>query len=258
MLAELNNKISSDGTNLSERLEDQLTGNFFGTIRYLPFEDGLGRILQKVRFNDPLIQEDWKRLLSSISGYDVKYSFWPKHSEGEIDLLLRAGSIHIGIEVKFQSGISSNDNELEYENTDYQGSRHQLSRYSRMLSELSKGNASYLLFLAPFAMMTAVEMEVLKRKIINPGVHLGFFSWQDVNRSLESITVAGKGKQLILDDLNKLLNKKGYKRYDGFREEILEIVTNRKTYKFSMNNENVKFNWSREKIKEDEFYVYHS
>jgi|GEM_PF-4181867 len=34
MLAEIHNKISGTGSNLSDRLEDQLTGDFFGTLRY--------------------------------------------------------------------------------------------------------------------------------------------------------------------------------------------------------------------------------
>ncbi|MFU1797790.1 hypothetical protein ACM1RC_28260 [Paenibacillus azoreducens] len=33
MIAEIHSKISSSGSNLSNRLEDQLTGDFFGDIR---------------------------------------------------------------------------------------------------------------------------------------------------------------------------------------------------------------------------------
>jgi len=50
VLAEIKGKISQTGSNLSDRLEDKLTGDFFGTIRYLPFEIGLGPVLSKVRF----------------------------------------------------------------------------------------------------------------------------------------------------------------------------------------------------------------
>ncbi|MER2107241.1 MAG: hypothetical protein ABS949_09905 [Solibacillus sp.] len=47
ILAEIHGKISSLGTNLSEQMEDNLTGNLFGTLRYLLFEHGLGSLLSR-------------------------------------------------------------------------------------------------------------------------------------------------------------------------------------------------------------------
>ncbi|KPU26283.1 hypothetical protein TR13x_10785 [Caloranaerobacter sp. TR13] len=37
MIAEMKGKISSTGSNLSERLEDKLIGDFFGALRYIPY-----------------------------------------------------------------------------------------------------------------------------------------------------------------------------------------------------------------------------
>ena len=48
MIAELHGKISSRGTNLKETLEDNLTGNVFGSLRYIPFSKGIKHILLKV------------------------------------------------------------------------------------------------------------------------------------------------------------------------------------------------------------------
>lgn len=56
LLAEIHGKISSDGSNLSERLEDQLTANVFGTSRYLPFHKGIKPILSKAVFFLKLIK----------------------------------------------------------------------------------------------------------------------------------------------------------------------------------------------------------
>jgi Holliday junction resolvase-like predicted endonuclease len=39
--------------------------------------------------------------------------FWYRHSEGEIDLLLPLSNVIIGIEVKYLSGISSEDDTIE-------------------------------------------------------------------------------------------------------------------------------------------------
>lgn len=46
LLAEIHGKISSEGSNLSERL----TANVFGTSRYLPFHKGIKPILSKAVF----------------------------------------------------------------------------------------------------------------------------------------------------------------------------------------------------------------
>lgn len=45
MLAEIQGKISRTGSNLTERLEDNLTGNVFGVLRYIPFSAALGEVL---------------------------------------------------------------------------------------------------------------------------------------------------------------------------------------------------------------------
>ena len=45
LIAEIKGKISNTGSNLNDRLEDNLTGNVFGTLRYISFEKGLKKIL---------------------------------------------------------------------------------------------------------------------------------------------------------------------------------------------------------------------
>ena len=45
MIAEIKGKLSQTGYNLNESLEDNLTGNFFGALRYIPFDLALRNIL---------------------------------------------------------------------------------------------------------------------------------------------------------------------------------------------------------------------
>lgn len=45
MIGEIKGKISSTGSNLNDRLEDDLTGNVFGNLRYMSFNHGLKQIL---------------------------------------------------------------------------------------------------------------------------------------------------------------------------------------------------------------------
>lgn len=46
MIAEIKGKINRQNTNLTELREGELTGNFFGSMRYIPFNMGLKKILK--------------------------------------------------------------------------------------------------------------------------------------------------------------------------------------------------------------------
>ena len=64
MIAELKGKISSRGTNLTETLEDNLTGNFFGSLRYIPFSKGIKKILIEAigeEYFDEDEVEEWQK-----------------------------------------------------------------------------------------------------------------------------------------------------------------------------------------------------
>jgi hypothetical protein len=259
MIAELHNKISSQGSNLSERLEDQLTGNFFGHIRYLPFEKGLKRVLQSVHFSNPVQKKQWEELLRSVKGYEPVFEFWPKHPEGEIDLRMQLGNIVIGIEVKYESGLSSEDEQESSIPIDFNESRNQLARYARMLNDINDGNDTFLIFLAPFSSMNAVETLINTRKqVISPGVHLGFFSWQDVLESLEEFSEIdlNVGQYMIINDLKALLCKKGFERFKGFNHKLLNTNISSEYYIFKAKGDHFHLQWSKNSIEEDEHYVY--
>ena len=86
MIAEINNKISSSGANLSDRLEDKLTGDVFGALRYLPIELGILPIVEQCYSNEK------KKILDFISKSErAKYKFWPRlKNYGEIDLIIES------------------------------------------------------------------------------------------------------------------------------------------------------------------------
>ncbi|WP_206427791.1 hypothetical protein [Bacillus sp. FJAT-42376] len=219
MQAEIHNKISQSGSNLSDRLEDKLTGDFFGALRYLPIEIGLQSVLSGVRFQTAAGQMQWHEEMMQLTGYMEQLKFWPAHYEGEIDLLLEFIQSNIGIEIKYLSGISSEDDESN-ELIDDTASIHQLSRYSRMLADIKKEKEAFLIFLAPYPMMRSVEKSLSVRNIINPHVHLGFLCWQDIYDALIKIDTASldTGQRLIIEDLTALLNKKRLYRFKGFGE----------------------------------------
>lgn len=260
MLAEIYNKISQTGSNLSDRLEDKLTGDFFGTIRYLPFEHGLKHVLTTADFSQTDIGENWLQFVDGQTGYIMEMEFWYREDEGEIDLLLTSEKAVIGIEVKYLSGISSEDHDPEVP-IDYTESVNQLARYSRMLEKISDGRDAYLLFLAPYEMMNTVKQSLENRVITSPAVGLGFMCWQDILDTLKGINTAPleKGQQLILRDLQALLTKKNFLRFNGFHGEVFNQPIMKNTFSFNpaVNSEK-EWDWPKKMIRKDDSYVYNN
>ncbi|GLY09070.1 hypothetical protein [Pseudobacillus badius] len=257
MLAEIHRKISSNGSNLSDRLEDKLTGDFFGALRYLPFHQGFKSILSAAEFTDPATQNSWLSLIGQLKDYEVDIDFWSRHEEGEIDLILQCLNALIGVEVKYLSGLSSDDEEDE-QAIDYTESRNQLARYSRMLERLSNKQPAYLLFLAPFHIMNAVKKSVLDRPIISPAVSLGFLCWEDLFSALSQIdtTKLDKGQALIIDDLKALLTKKNLIRFKGFNLPAGKKPLNDVAYTFQSAPviQQTNWAWPAKEIKEEHYY----
>ena len=134
MIEELYGKISSTGSNLSDRLEDQLTGDIFGSLRYLPFDLGIGPVLSAAQI--PELSE----LIEKSDSLAYRMSFWPYHPIGELDVRIDLDNAVIGIEVKYQSPLSSDD-DADYSNVAGKEidktSNNQLSRESKIVREIA-------------------------------------------------------------------------------------------------------------------------
>lgn len=259
MINEIKGKISSTGSNLSDRLEDKLTGDFFGALRYLPFEQGLKGILEEVEYTDPEHTRAWTKFLSEQSGFNHSYHFWPQHSKGEIDLLLEFDDALVGIEVKYRSGISSQDEE---EIVSYDKSLHQLSKYSHMIEGLADKKRTFLVFLAPFSIRNTVQQQVGIEFNISSSVGLGFVNWEDIHTKLIRMSKnALPGTQhYILSDTKELLDVKGLKRFNGFKNLSEEKLSDCVLYRYESLKTSVKLSWVWPDLhleKGNIAYVYH-
>lgn len=66
-------------------LEDELTGNFFGNMWYLPFSRGLKTVLSSsVRGNDPQV----KKIIENIGSDDFVFEFWKRSGLGYGDTII--------------------------------------------------------------------------------------------------------------------------------------------------------------------------
>ena len=206
MVEEFYGKISRSGSNLSDNLEDKLTGDFFGTLRYVDFCDGLQPILRGALRKSEKQQEttqDAIQLLENVNCTNIRdeehIKFWPKHDLGELDVLLEFDNCCIGIEVKFQSGLSSDD---------------QLIREAEILCDLAKDKAKILLFIAGHGSCISVYHKY--KDIIRKDVHFIFVSWEDILQSMKDLLNGANGskytfgQRLMISDLVKLLTRKEF------------------------------------------------
>lgn len=207
MVEEFYGKISRSGSNLSDNLEDKLTGDFFGTLRYMDFYDGLQPILcGALRISEEQQEESQTaiQLIENVNCTNIRdeeyIKFWPKHDLGELDVLLDFDNCCVGIEVKLNSGLSSDD---------------QLIREAEILCDLAEDKEKILLFIAGHESCVSVY-RAYKAVIRKQGVCFVFASWEDILQSMKDLLNGGNeskytfGQRLMIRDLVRLLTRKGF------------------------------------------------
>lgn len=251
MIAEIKGKVNRQNTNLTELREDELTGNFFGNMRYIPFTKGLKKILinaiRPVELQNMINEID-------VSYWDDKIFLWEKIRENdnitELDVRMDFPSIIIGIEVKYRSGLSSEDRESD-ESISAENSFNQLSREARILRLVGADKKKLLLLLADDL---ACAETIQGIKIID-GVQLGYLSWQEVLIQLKGLTKLNSFEQLVVDDIIELLEKKGFLRFSGFKMDIRDISI-RDNWYFELPKEIKRFSFGSNKIVKDGYYEF--
>ncbi|RXP52257.1 hypothetical protein EC396_11420 [Lutibacter sp. HS1-25] len=228
MIAEINNKIPSKLSNS----EDLLTGNFFGIIRYTNIENTIPCIFESSTFNKTEDNNIFDKALKSICKTQDPFIFWPKFEGNEIDLIIELSEYVIGIEIKYNSGLSSDDEVSNLENNEIQNSCNQLSRYSRMLENKYPLKKKILLFLAKENSASHTYYAVLNRNIISNNVSFGFLSWQEILISLQKYN-SSSNELIIINDLIKYLNQKGFDTFKSFF--IKENISRNSFFKFNFN-----------------------
>ena len=226
MIAEINKKLRDTGI---ERLEDELTGNFFGNIRYLSFNKGLKQILKNCIYPKELSEafecvdaDDWSE----------KIIFWPKypHEEKwiEPDVLLDFDDITIFIEVKYNSGLSSDDdvdNSLKDDEHEREHSANQLARQARLLERIAGNKKKLLILMAQESSVHQIYTDVKNRNLLG-NVAFGYITWQKVFDALKIIECTNSYEKVILDDLAELLRTKGFEGFRNFMKNYEEVDVN--------------------------------
>lgn len=192
MIAEIYHKFSTD-------LEDVLTGDFFGAMRYMPFNKGLNQI-----FKNYVVSEDPQvtHILSNAADDDFNFEFWKRSENGlvEIDGFIPLTSVGIGIEVKYRSGLSGGD---------------QLEKEAQVLDEWCNGKEKLLILIGEAEEAKAIYIENKDKRVFRD-VHLAYLSWQDILLGLDQVLISSSYEKKMIEDLKTLLREKGFVSFEGF------------------------------------------
>jgi len=243
-IAEIHGKISDTGTNLSERMEDLLTSDIFGCMRYLPPDKVLLPFLHtahSLHGNDFTIPDGIIK---------IHYSFWPRLelpgcTSCEPDLVLGletdGRAVHVvSVEAKYYSGLSSEEDERPEPND-------QLARELDNLDAVSPLDLGWkpeldivsrtLLFVTqdmgiPRSLLTQSLAEYKRKR--NRDGDIFWASW----RVLPSILEQNLEKEsspsniAVMEDMLKLLFRKGITMFRGV-EPITKYFTLPEFYQVS-------------------------
>jgi len=226
-IAEIHGKISEAGTNLSERMEDLLTSNVFGCMRYLPPEKALLPFLHIARsfYGNAFTITD--RIVK------VHYSFWPWLKspgcipcEPDVVLGLETEDHHVHlvlVEAKYYSGLSSEEDERpepsdqlarELDNLDAVscvalGWKPELDIASRMLLFVTQHMGM------PHDLLTQSVAEYRRKR--NKDGDIFWTSWRFLPSILEKNleTTFDVGHRAVLEDMLKLLLRKELTMFYG-------------------------------------------
>ena len=192
MIAEIYHKFSTD-------LEDVLTGDFFGAMRYMPFNRGLNQIFKNYAVSeDPQVTH----ILSNAADDDFNFEFWKRSDNGlvEIDGFIPLTSVEIGIEVKYRSGLSGGD---------------QLEKEAQVLDEWCNGKEKLLILIGEAEEAKAIYIENKDKRVFRD-VHLAYLSWQDILLGLDQVLISSSYEKKMIEDLKTLLREKGFVSFEGF------------------------------------------
>lgn len=226
-IAEIHGKISEAGINLSERMEDLLTSEIFGCMRYLPAEKALFPFLETARsfHGDVFIIPD--KIVR------VHYTFWPWlkspssipcEPDAVLGLETESHCVHLVlVEAKYYSGLSSEEDERPEPND-------QLARELDNLYAVSSMNLGWrpeltvisrtLIFVTQHIGMPrellATSLAEYRRKRKRDG-DIFWTSWRFLPNIFENNLKSESSPEYraVLEDMHKVLLRKGLEMFRG-------------------------------------------
>lgn len=231
LFALLRNKLGRNSERAHERSEDLLTSTAFQLLRYLPFSDGLGAVVNRAcricyEADRVWLSGNRFQLPEGVDGCDLRmWHRFPGNREPDIIATFTSGGKPVGsvvIEVKLDSRKSGSDESND--GLEPRISRDQLRGYWQLLNEES---ASTRVPALGVIYLTADAIEPIKdlaSSVKNqPGDWLYWVSWHEVAEVARQNTRSDAAR-LPAEDLISILRKNGLGGFMGFPKDDSAIT----------------------------------
>jgi hypothetical protein len=226
-IAEIHGKLSSSGSNISDRLEDLLTSDVFSTFKYFSSNELLIHFLRKS------INIKGEELSLPDNILKSEYIFWPRFEHCEPDLLLKLYfpsklTYLVLIEAKYLSGKSSEykpDEGLEISEIPSD----QLAKEYFDLLKYDSSSKAKLIYLTAHRSIPKKSIEdsldeLGKTMQIDSDNIVYWNTWYNIIPVIANIDVVTNKDKYLLEDLELLMEKKRLVFFNGFHVEDIENV----------------------------------
>jgi len=221
-IAELHGKLNPERpAGVYERMEDLLTSDVFGTMKYVGWHYGFMNWLRAAT------SPDGKSYASDVLPADdniehVHFEFWPLlRNNREPDLLIRikplsGAIIQVMIEAKYFSGASDIAIAIEDTTPDRSGNQiaDQVNCFPNPQDEFMQ-NAHIYITADDSCPLTTYDRAA--EHIIREEVPLFWLNWQSLKVYLQDLPMEDIGRQEMISDLIKLLVRKDLIPFHGFK-----------------------------------------
>ena len=225
-IAELHGKLNPDSPcGAHERMEDLLTSDVFGTMKYAGWQYGFMNWLRSAQ------SPDGKGCAANVLPANdiiqrVHFLFWPSlRNSREPDLLLgietiKGEIIQVMIEAKYFSGTSDIEIAAEEITPERSGNQiaDQVNCFPTFFPNLkNKVIGSVHLYVTAHDSCPIYVYERAEEHIKMKDIPLFWLNWQSLPALLSNVQPEDQGRQEMISDLIQLLQRKNLIPFDGFK-----------------------------------------
>lgn len=225
-IAELHGKLNPERpSGAHERMEDLLTSDVFGTMKYAGWQNGFMNWLRSaISCNGKFYATEFLPEDDLIS--NVYFAFWPTLSNNrEPDLLIGIRTtedqiVLIMVEAKYFSGASNYDIEPENITPELSGNQiaDQINCFPDVFPDISiKATQCLHIYVTAHDILPVNILESASQHIKKGNIPFFWLNWQALSNLLMIVKDEDIGKQEMINDLIKLLKRKDLIPFDGFK-----------------------------------------
>lgn len=227
IIAELHGKLSCEKP-ANERMEDVLTSNVFGAMKFVGWQYGFFQWLQSAQsFNRRSFAREVLPATAMIEC--VHYRFWPTFENGrEPDLIIGFETSTLIVQLILESKYLSGSSNIQIDRDDEKFqmlSGNQIADQINFIGHFFPNPQNkvienvYMLITSHWS-PPSLTYEQAKPHILRKDVPIYWTNWQSLPCFLQNMEIGDHGRQEMINDLLKLFARKKLIPFDGFKDSL--------------------------------------